>query len=342
MTESIANRMAGSTPTPVPRGTSITIVPPSEGLCFAPQYNRNRVVSRADDDVRYAYGADRRPPASSDPLWHRHNASDATGEFRPGAVRFHRLHGAHWSLGPQYIWNGHDPVNDEGDDNQSDENGYAQVAFNNLWVPRLAQIRGLIDAHRGAPYGVVAFFCHGFEHGTQLGPGMKTERWRTETEAFLRALGAKAKNDLLVVFYSCDTAHPYDNGPSFAGWVQNFLHTECDLRDCVVYGRTTHGVGTTNPNTKRFAGDRSADDAGEWVVPPGDSLFNTWHAALTADLVDADGRPTEDFKCQFPFMTTQEIRDYLGTLSRPERQRRRRPRSESGADASVARAGDHE
>ena len=314
---------------PVPREATLIITPPAGGLCFAPARNRNRMVRRVNgEEERYRWNAQSPPLLSEGEGWHRSDPSDATS-FKAGATCMQRLYGRDWPSGPWIIENGYNPITEEGDDNQA-ESDYLVVPSQQQWHTRLPQLQAGIDAYHGPLLGLVAFFCHGSSGRIQLGAGM-TGAQRRPTETFLESIAEKSLNDLIVIFYACNTARkPNAQTACFAGWVQRQLY-EQGLTECVVLGRTTAGNGLTNPHTQRFEGDRSAESEGTWIVPPGDPLWNTWRLALTRQMRDESDEVTENFRYQFPFLEIEQIRAYLETLQPlPEngrrRHRRRRPR----------------
>lgn len=152
-----------------------------------------------------------------------------------------------------------------------------------------------LELLKGGNFSGIAFFCHGWHNGIQA--GIRT--W--DAHEFVRLIvnatknGLDAKNVLHVPLYCCSTAAKGEipEAASETGGDGGFADT---LRDtfCAqdrpwvrVYGHTTAGHTTTNPQVRVFEGKGSSIGmaGGEALVrqpPPKNPLWSVWRDALAS------------------------------------------------------------
>lgn len=199
------------------------------------------------------------------PMFNSPGKKDASGAFLPEARLFAKLHGGRLML------------------------------FDNR-KPEKARFTEVIDLLTGQRADCVAFFCHGFKSGLQVGANMRNVHVLAAT---LRDCGVRT-----VPLYACDAARDLDGerdddngeGPGGAGGFASALSAA--LPGVVVDAHTTAAHTTRNPHVRRFRGGGD----GEWLVTPGSVLWRPWRDALRDD---------REFRLSFPLWSEDEIRDVL-------------------------------
>lgn len=207
---------------------------------------------------------------------------------------------------------------------------------------RQAQVFQALDELKGGSYYAVAVFCHGWNNGIQAGVR------NANMAEFVRRICAATQNGttqqdpLHVILYCCSTAAPEDTqmGDSEVGGDGGFADL---MRDqfCAqgkswvrVYGHTSRGHTTMNPQARMFEGKGSHVGlvGAEWVVrpqPPKNPLWPKWVAGLAGkppfDLGTMKGPAAwvsgtrsapatverQHLRFVAPFMTIAELHDVL-------------------------------
>lgn len=208
-----------------------------------------------------------------------HKRSDWSGAFHPEALTFARTHGI------------------------PDQN----VVQIDIPKPKAHMRRQCVEAIRKAAQGgaldVVAFFCHGWKTGLQLGWDLRTAR---ELAAVIAECGQPYVD---VVLYACDAGRDTDGqrkddlkvGPGGDGGFADRLRDElcrAGRTYCRVYAHVTAGHTTRNPWVRVFPGNGSSVGGmgGHFLVPPKTPLWGPWKAALRGDL-----------RFWFPVMHVEEV-----------------------------------
>ncbi len=203
------------------------------------------------------------------PLYNTGKKRDATGAFQPEAHA--------WSLVV---------------------GGAEIVGVDNHQQPpaRRRAVLGAIREHRPER---VAFFCHGWTGGVQVGFDVSSLRGLAEALA-----SCSAPN---VTLYCCLTGKGEGDGDGgFADRLRDAL-CAAGATYCRVDAHTTAGHTTRNPYVRRFEGSGSPVGAtgGQWIVAPGSSIWGRWRRALTGDL-----------RFRYPDLEISEIHDELVALPR--------------------------
>lgn len=163
----------------------------------------------------------------------------------------------------------------------------------NARAKRLAVIDA-IQHHGDAQEGLdaVAFFCHGWKHGIQLG----FERQDTDTLA--RVLRPYAKSSLSVPLYACSTGRDGDwqiaddmdpdtigGDGGFADELRDSLCAEAYAVRCRVLAHVTAGHTTLNPWVRFFDGNNMpyGGSGGYWPIRPHGPLWRAWVRWLRED-----------------------------------------------------------
>ena len=139
----------------------------------------------------------------------------------------------------------------------------------------------------------VAFFCHGFATGIQLGFKLPHVAELAKTIA---ASGTVSPN---ITLYACSTGAGGVGGDGgFADKLRDALCT-AGATQCRVDALTTAAHATRNPYVRRFEGQGSpvGGTGGQWLVAPGSKLWPAWKAALQKT----------DLRFLFPTMSVAEI-----------------------------------
>lgn len=208
-----------------------------------------------------------------------HKLSDYTGAFLPESTLFSRYHRR---VGRKVIE--HEINIDKGPVRRRREVLEAIRSWSESYV---------IDA--------VAFFCHGWPTGIQLGFRL------AHVELLAKALAAAnpTGNATTVSIYSCLTGKgPAHGDGNFADELRDALCVEGQI-----YGRTmghaTSGPAEQNPYVRLFDGNGSpvGGTGGNWIVRPGTAQWAKWRRAMKGGL-----------RHRFPWMPVEKIHRYLETL----------------------------
>lgn len=171
-------------------------------------------------------------------------------------------------------------------------------------LPMAERRASVLKALRGEQSLVdaVAFFCHGWKSGIQLG---FTNAHVRELATVLDAFGVEG-----VILYCCSTggdvqtkkSSPGTGDGSFADRLRDAL-CAAGQTDCRVVAHTTVAHTTKNPHVRFFDGMGSpvGGAGGYFPVAPGSKLWPKWRRALQ----------TTDFRFRFPFMAVGDIHDEL-------------------------------
>jgi len=174
------------------------------------------------------------------------------------------------------------------------------------WSQRRDVLRVLRTYKGSLEHACVAFFCHGYKSGLQLGFKLRHAKILGRRIA---ELGDKAP---VVVLYACDTARDLDRDrrddlTEFGGdrgFADRLRDSLCRYGaiDCQVDAHTTAGHATRNPNVRRFYGDGSSTGGagGQYIVPHGHPLWSRWRESLKTP-----------FRFDFPFLSIEKIHDML-------------------------------
>lgn len=157
---------------------------------------------------------------------------------------------------------------------------------------------------------VVAFFCHGYARGIQAG------LQSTHLTDFATQLALRARRDLRVALYACDTGRDEDAqsaddrepGPGGDGGFADRLRDALEQRglDAVVLGHATAGHTTYNPYMRRFVAG-AGGIGGEWFVEPKTALWTRWVRALRA--------PRSTLRLRLPWMTPKDVQRELTAVA---------------------------
>ena len=129
------------------------------------------------------------------------------------------------------------------------------------------------------PQKVIAFFCHGFFDGIQLGFNLRNyvqyqgNRLR-DVEALARAIGRIGTRDVRIPLYAC-LAGRDDDG--FAAQLRDELVAYCP--NCLVDAHTNARHATWNPYVKRFVAPAGSN--GCMIVPENHRLWPEWRRLLS-------------------------------------------------------------
>jgi hypothetical protein len=185
---------------------------------------------------------------------------DASGAFQPEAIAFAKFHG----------------ISDK------------KVFFLNNKLCRAIMRELVYDAIELHKPDNVAFFCHGWKTGIQLGFDLN----------FLDINPFSIKNPHIVL-YACNTATGNDkNGTGgFADMLRKYLLKQGNS-DCIIDAHFTAGHTTKNPNVRRFKNS----DTGIDIVSAKDKIrFAKWRKLLAKT----------QFRFAFPFMSFDEINSVI-------------------------------
>lgn len=160
------------------------------------------------------------------------------------------------------------------------------------------------------PIDLLAFFCHGWPLGIQVGGVVG--RIRSLAQTIANASGPT----LRIVLYACSTAAdptrpapPGDAGPGGdGGFADQLRDALCAVGRpyCRVDAHTVRGHTTQNPFVRRFSGDGSliGGHGGSWIVAPHSAQWSTWKHVLEKT----------DLRFRFPLMSLAEIHNELTPL----------------------------
>lgn len=150
-----------------------------------------------------------------------------------------------------------------------------------------------------SPINLLAFFCHGWRDGVQVGFTRKT---------LDDLVSMRFSSDVLVALYCCSTGEdagkrgtdaPGVGDGSFADTLRDRLCASGRV-DCRVFAHTTVAHTTRNPNALFFDGMGSPVGGVGGIAPvhPKHKLWPAWKRALQSD---------SDFRFRFPMMSVAEI-----------------------------------
>lgn len=158
-------------------------------------------------------------------------------------------------------------------------------------------VHHLGDTGLGNLWDTVAFFCHGYPSGIQLGFSLR------EVEELAEAISDNSETDVTVLLYCCSTANSRqvrsvggDGG--FADALRDALCVHgCGLTKVVSH--VTVGHTTRNPHVRFFYGNGSevGGTGGMYVVEPGGPLWASWAKWLKQG----------NNRFAFPYMERDEI-----------------------------------
>ena len=153
------------------------------------------------------------------------------------------------------------------------------------------------------PLDLVAFFCHGYRQGIQLGYRL------AHCTRLATVLAAHSAPGLRVALYACSTAAAPSGAPSGNGGFADTLRDalcKAGRTDCQVDAHTTAAHATRNPHVMRFLGNGLAagGDGGGWIVAPGSPLWKPWRTALQAT----------SLRLRFPVMSIAHVHAELATM----------------------------
>lgn len=214
------------------------------------------------------------------PLRDTKGKHDATGAFQPEAKRFLTRHGL--------------PTRNL----VLVDNARSKQAMREQVLDRIAAARRCTSAILGEDRGVV-FFCHGWRKGMQFGFDIAT------ASLLAQAVKDFAGDHAVVMFYSCSVGTgPGMNGDGgFADAMRDEL-CRAGAVWCSVTGHYTAGHCTMNPYANRFVGlgSKAGGIGGFTLVSRSNRpLWARWRAALKTD-----------FRFDYPFLSAENILDYLG------------------------------
>lgn len=161
---------------------------------------------------------------------------------------------------------------------------------------RLNKMLSVIE--NGAPVDRLAFFCHGWKTGIQMGLSV-TE---LTLVPFIRRLVATSTPELKVALYACSTGA--SDGPAGDGGDTGFADVFRDMLcragrpNVSVFAHTSAGHTTRNPHVRFFFGAPDGAYGGDDVVGRKTPQF----AKLRAKLNDGS-----DFRWRVPYMTRDEL-----------------------------------
>lgn len=178
------------------------------------------------------------------------------------------------------------------------------------FAARRAQVVATLKARADRGFTSVAFFCHGFANGIQLG-----FRNAHAPELAKRAAFLTGNMSLVLPLYCCSTGVDLEgDAPHAPGWGDNSFADR--LRDalcaeyathCRVFAHTTLGHTTQNPHAVVFDGMGSElGGAGGYApVLPRSALWRTWVRWLR--------EPENTLRFRAPYMTIAELHAELST-----------------------------
>lgn len=268
----------------------------SAGLLFAPYYNKGPNSQRSDANL-FVGGASRFRELHGEGWW----TPEAPSWANPQA---YNIHGR--PAGVVYINNGYNAQTQEGD-------GRAEIE-------RLRDVLAALRAYDGPPLSVIAFFCHGYNRGLQLGllMGEAADGPRPRlTHEFLDVLATKAQPDLVFSMYACSTARARGGtigDGSFADWIRDELSTR-GMDRCRVDGHTEVANGVRSPHIVRFRGigrRMRTSRAWGWIIAPpapigsnpADDQWSEWDRRIRRS-------DDDDFRYEYPFLSVEAIRSEL-------------------------------
>ena len=258
----------------------------------------------------------------------RHNKpgkSDASS-FRAWATQFATYHDRGPNTAARVIWI---------DNGVNDARSHGPI-FNEL-MSKLEEVYMAMQYEpRLPPMSFIAFFCHGYSNGFQL--GIPSAQSATRTPQLGGMIAALSRPDVVVPMYACSTGgatRAADGGASnFAGKLRDAL-VDAGAVHCRVIGHTTAGRADISRDVRIFEGSERGQ-GGHLVARLGGPLFQkgplfqTWaDAILDEESVSrvlhrqfgrnlraqegGDSRFIDDpnFRWRYPFMSMEAIRNWL-------------------------------
>lgn len=244
---------------------------------------------------------------------------DVKKNFRIAAVRFMYAIGA--GADSIYTVDNGEPARPVSD---SDRRGQVARAFEER-------------SQRAPKLGVVAFFCHGWPTGMQLGFNAARPHAPETISELARLIGAAGTRDVRVILYACQTGASSEEGSienlrasisrqgrarreytssersRLAAWEEIVARQMLGansfaflLRDaliatnpgCSVFAHSTLGDATRNPYARIF--DGGVGVPGRWIIPPDrrSAIWGAWVSTM---------KGASTLRYRFPFMTAAEI-----------------------------------
>lgn len=193
---------------------------------------------------------------------------------------------------------------------------------------RLKRVIESITAYDGPALSAIAFCCHGWASGWQLGPDGPRS-----AESLVTALRGKMRQDLVFILYACSCATGANGGvQSIAAQIRDLLVRE-GAKYCRVVGHTGAGDAFRLPHVRFFEGRDGVGASGIDVAPISGtdrSLNNRFRQELSLH--------GSNFPWVFPFMSVDAIHAYLRSPSRRPAQAHRRARGGRHRGAPVPAA----
>jgi len=221
------------------------------------------------------------------PEFNSEGKKDVTGAFEPEAHKFASLCGP----GSKVI-----TINN-------------RLGFNLRKKAVLKAIDAEIEEHGSGHYTTVAFFCHGWGNGIQL--GFKSGSVATLADAIVRV--TNNKGDVTVPLYCCSTGKDPEDDPitavgtgdeSFADKLRDAL-CEAGASECRVVGHTTVAHTTSNPMVLFMDGMGTDGGVGGYPpVAPKSKNWSQWKRSLR-------DRANNTLRLRMPFMSPSEIHEEL-------------------------------
>lgn len=317
------------------------VVPPEAGLVFAPRYNKawlrdgNTNARVVANDRRRAYetALNALPENQINRRWE----AQVTVQGQP-----HTFYVDHPSDADTFIRGRNDFIRYWHLQNQPDliDNGINTSLRLNLthrrhdgegdtatYAQRLAQVLHCFDRYRDQnrpPLSIIAFFCHGWHNGLQLGiSNMNSGR---AFQNLVDRIKCVSREDVVIVLYACDTASADARGnhtTSFAAHLRDALVAGPNAkRYCRVVGHTEAAHAYHTADIMIFEGTDGQNANGHLI---------TTDPTLRARLVRRLGErsPCPAFRWALPLMSVESIRDFLH-IENPPADAFQMPRDSSG------------
>lgn len=158
--------------------------------------------------------------------------------------------------------------------------------------PSRARVVAMMDAFDGGPFDRLAFFCHGWRSGMQLG----LSRDGLDLVAVAMKIAHRSTPALRVALYCCSTGasntSPTGDG-GFADYLRDCLVT-AGRPDVSVFAHTTAGHTTRNAAVRWFVGESAGVDLVKRGTPEARRLYERLH-----DVADP-------LRWQLPYLTLEQ------------------------------------
>jgi len=160
---------------------------------------------------------------------------------------------------------------------------------------------------------MVAFFCHGWKAGIQLGFNLDT------AQDLAKQIACYSTRNVVIPIYACSAARDNDPGIAddidpdtvggdggFADILRDALCWE-DKVHCRIMAHVTSGHTTRNPWVRYFEGTGNpyGGSGGAWVIRPKGPLWARWIKWLAY----------KDNRLKFPFETANTLRQEVGRFT---------------------------